>query len=314
MKKSPLWIRLGCMVALCFVVALSMTQSAKAAPTAPGYIVRAVLPENQLEPLSYFSLLTPPGHSQTLEVEVENHLSEPLTVHVAITDAQTTSGGVIVYDATPDAQAGPAQGLSTLLELDAENIQTGPDQPILSMEGNVLTLAPYAAARIPFRLRVPQEALEGQLLGGIVLTKQTDPAAPVQTSFAVQSVYSYAIAVQLQNKTETDIQADFTLQGAALGEQAGYPVLEVSVQNGAPLVVTGAQLRLRILPRGDGEPLLDKENGHVSMAPHSRMSYTISLGADEPLPPGEYDVLVDLTYQGHTTTMQTSLLVEDVSP
>lgn len=308
MNKRKHKFRLAGLVMLCLAL-VSPGLPAALAETAPGFVVRAVLPENQMDTQSYFSLLTPPGHEQTLEVEAENHLSQAITLKVEVTGAYSGPYGIIVYENRDEAMPDGKKALPDLLSLNLGGLRPDPQGPILAVEENRITLAPGASVRFSFDLRLPEGPLDGQLLGGIKVTRMDDPAqVPVASSFAIGSLYSYAIAVQLQSRSGLALASNIALREVSLSEQAGFSALVVSLDNRAAKVMTGAEFRVR-LQNESGELLLDQINPRVSMAPYTSMPYTITLPVDMYLAPGAYPVTIDLTHEGQTQTLEAMLQV-----
>lgn len=317
MKKNPsnnhrFLARLLGVVMLSLALLASVSRGAMAAPVSPGFTVRAILPENQMTEQSYFHLLTPPAGAQQLELEVRNLLGEPLALQVQVTQAHTGDHGVIAYE----NRAGTApDGVAAWLRLEAEEIPVGRDQSVLSIEEDVLTLAPNTTLRLPFALEMPEQPLEGHVLGGIVLTKlEEEDEQAFTTSFAVGSRYSYAIAVQLQSQRNLSIQPAFSLAEVRLEERAGFPVLIAEIDNETPLVVSGSTLRVRLYPQGaDQEPLVDTGAQRFAMTPASGMDYTVSLPTDLHLAGGLYRVVLDIESQDLQFALEATLPVPDAS-
>lgn len=296
-------------LALCLLLLAPSLAIAQDAPESAGYTVRAILPENQLEAQSYFSLLTQPGQTQTIEVEVENHQADPLTLKIEVTDAYTSRHGVIAYGASTDEPRG--QTLPDMLQLALNPLAVGTDPGLLFLQDDQLTIAPNAVVRIPFQLTMLDTPLEGQVLGGIVLTQADATSETEASSFAIRNVFSHAIAVQLQQQETQDMQPDFALDAAAMEQTAGYPALSLSLRNNMPLVISGATLNVRVFARDEQQALLEKSGLRISMAPDSAMDYIVPLGDDEALSPGTYNMQVEVTFAGWTQGLLIPLVVED---
>lgn len=273
-----------------------------------GYTARAILPDSQLDSdAGYFNLLALPEQPQVLHVEVTNHLDEPITILVEVGDATTNQNGLIAYS----GGARQENGLSSYLTLREEDLAIGPEEGILARDGMRFTLAPHATVRFPFDLLVP-DALVGQVLGGIVLSRiEEAPAADAGASMAIRSVYSYAIAVQLQSEEAPQVTPDFTLLSAEPSSVAGLDALATTLRNGAPVVAAGASLDLRVIAEGADTPLLDIEGVRVSMAPLSTMAFTRALPDGVALAPGRYTVYVDIALNGTQWSMQIPM---DINP
>lgn len=276
-----------------------------------GFAVHADLPEDQLTSSGYFHLLTAPGERRNLHVQVRNESPEEITVRVEINDAATTSGGAIVYTGVGDgADTNAAPDTLTLRDVAAfrgDLLEVGPDKPVRQVEDGLVTLAPYAHSAITIEITMPDAPLQGHLLGGIVISK-LDQAEPAGQAIEIRSVYSYAIAVQLQGEAEPGIAPDFALRGAHLATLAGFDALVASIDNLAPLVISGIRMQLMITPEGEGQPVWQYTTV-VSMSPDAGMDYAAVLNLDTPLAPGRYTVAAVLAYGDQVWTLQTPLEV-----
>lgn len=310
MKRQKFHTRLGAaLLALCLCVALPAFGEDMGGTSSVGFTVRACLPSNQLGDGSYFNLLIHPYDRQVVEIEIVNQLDEPLTVSISINDATTNQNGLIVYpEGDADATYDPLQ-LSALAMLRLDSLQTDPNVTLL--DGHRVIIAPRASVRVPIEIVMPEQPIVGQLLGGIVVTKLDEAPAAAGASFAVRSVYTYAIALQLQSETEHAFAPDIAIGEAQLTSVAGWDALTVSLHNNAPLVITGAQLGLRVMEPGTQAVLFALQRERVSLSPLATLPFTATLPEDMGLTPGRYTVAVDWIYDGQTTSMQTELVIED---
>lgn len=308
------------LIGLC-AVALSLTiesmssraeQGAAEAFDAVGYTVRAIRPQNQLDDSGYFNLLMQPGQRQIVEVEVCNNLPAPLKLSIEIHGAYTNQNGLIAYasgDDTGRTAAVPFEALASILE---HRVEVGDGHDVLAVEDGVWTLAPHAVVRIPVEIVMPKEPPDGQLLGGIVLSRMEDAQQAQTASFAVRSVYSYVIAIQLQSEPSLDIAPVFSIVRVEPDRVAGWDTLTVSIWNEAPIVITGAQLRVRIYADGVDAPLVDVTRERISMAPSSILPYSVTLPEGKLPPPATYAAQVELTYGGHTVSMRADFVLPDL--
>lgn len=293
----------------------AMATSGQASNNNPiGFSARPILPENQLGDAGYFSLLTAPGTSQTIEIEISNHLDEPITIEVAVRDAQTSQSGVISYQNNQENSAPPLSGagLSSIASIDWESLAAHHNPNILDLQGNsnTITLAPNSAIRVPILIAAPIEPLEGHTLGGISVTRTQEAQGADQMAFAVRSVYSYVIALQLQSEREPDIKPNFSLESVMVSSMAGFPAIIAHIANNAPLTVTGAALRLCLYKDGAESPILDISQDCIAMAPYSLLPYGALLPGEMPLAPGSYAIVLYWTFQGQTIILESHMTVE----
>lgn len=307
-------------IGLC-AVALSLTlgrmpsraeQGAAEAFDTVGYTVHAIQPQNQLDDSGYFNLLMQPGQRQIVEVEVCNNLPAPLKLSIGIHGAYTNQNGLIAYAAGDNTGRTAAVPFETLASIREDRIEVGDGHNVLAVEDDIWTLAPHAVVRIPVEIVMPKEPPDGQLLGGIVLSRVKDAQQAQTASFAVRSVYSYVIAMQLQSDPSSDIAPVFSIVHVMPGRVAGWDTLAVSIWNEAPIVITGAQLRVRIYADGADAPLVDVTQERVSMAPSSILPYSVALPEGKLPLPGTYMAQAELTYGGHTVSMQMDFVLPDL--
>lgn len=300
MKKRNTFVAILAL-AVCLCAALPSLGSAEEATHPVGFTAKAILPDNQLGNGSYFNLLIGPSKQQTIEVQLDNHLSEPLTVSIAVYDAHTNQNGLIAYTGeVADASGAKPWAVSA--------IATPLGVP--AADGTLrITLGPLESIRLPIALATPDMPLDGQTLGGIVITKVESAAEQENGAFAVRSTYSYAIALQLQSTQVLDTQPEVALLSAAKTSVVGWDALSVAIENRSPLVISGASIHLLVYPQGSEQPVLDITNTKVSMAPSSIMPYTAMLPEGKTLAPGQYTAQVDWTYGGETTTLEINFTI-----
>lgn len=279
-----------------------------------GYSARAILPEQQIPGVTgYFNLLMGPESRQMIEVEVTNHLPRPVRISVAVTNAGTSPNGLITYMGTEASGDAARLNLEDLVTFRDDLLTVGPEEAILALDGLEMILAPNVTVKLPFEVAVADEDILGQVLGGIVLLRlpfEEEETAEV-SAMAIRSQYSYAIAVQLQSKLEPDIAPHFSLQWAGMTAVAGLDAVQVTLRNEAPLVITGANLRVQVFAAGEDTPILDVTKERVAMAPGSAMPFTSVWPEGVKLEPGEYTVTVDMAYDGETWHQSTVLSVQN---
>lgn len=310
MKKRTFFARaaLALLAGLMLMSASSGVGESTANPV--GFTVKAILTGAQRRDVSYFDLIVAPATEHTIEIEVQNHLSEPLTLEITLNDATSNSNGLISYNEAADEKA-EADGFAALADMALETLPVGEGEAILAVQENRIVLAAGASARIPVVITAPDEPIDGQLLGGIVVTRIDEDESEGASAMAVKSVYSYALAVQLQSDAQVDVEPAFSLNAVEASSIAGWPGLTVSIKNEAPLVVTGARMRLRLYAVGEGAPLLDEVRGPISMAPRSVLPYALVLPDGLTLAPGDYRLVVDWTYDDHTREMEAVFSVSE---
>lgn len=288
-----------------------------------GFVVSAVLPENQRQNVSYFDLLVSPSMRQTIGVRVENKTEGSLTFDIELNNAYSNPNGMIVYtrpEDAPRAQDGMAltteniPTMTTIAQFDLETMKQQEGNKVLALEGNRVTIAPHCAVTVPILLALPEKDIAGQVLGGVVVTRVDEPTEKAGNAFTIKSLYSYTIALQLQ-ETESmdDIVPAFELISAAPSSVVGFPALTVNIENEVPLVISDAGLRLRVYTEGESVPVIDEQKERISMAPLSTMPFTILLPDKQTLAPGTYHVDLAWQYEGQATSMTTAFSIPETN-
>lgn len=313
MKKAFLSVWRALLLLLVGLAMLAPAPGLAEEPGNPvGFSVRAVLPENQLSDVAYFDLILGPSEEQTVEIEIENHLNEPLTLDIALHDASTNPNGLIRYAPDPDAAvegARAAQWITSIAGIRLDLLASGDGDAVLSVDGNRIVLAAYATVRVPITISTPKQRIVGQLLGGIVVTRVDADDEGKAAAFAVRSVYNYAIALALQAGDTTGIKPSVILDFASPSSVAGWPSLTVAIRNDEPLIIVNARMTLRVYPQGEADALLQETKERIGMAPHSTLHYALMLPDGMPLPPGDYRLVLEWEYENTTQTMETAFTI-----
>lgn len=315
MKKTLRSVMTALLV-LCMLAASSLAAAplvnAEGAMQAIGFAVHAILPDNQRDTKGYFDLTMTPSQSQVLEVSVINEMETPLVVTVEINNASSNPNGLIVYPSADTRDETLVTALTDIASLRTDLMTIGPDHPIQSLEDGRLTIAPGTTAIVPIGLQMPKTPLAGQILGGIVVSKVNAEEGAQIASMAVSSVYSYAIAVQLQEAGEPPAP-EFVLLSAEPGTVAGWNAVTVNLHNPQARVVTGAQARVQVRS-STGETVLDHQANRVAMAPNSLLPYTVTYPTGASPEPGDYTASVEWTYGSTVWNMETELVIPVTTP
>lgn len=309
MRVSKNHIGAAILAAVLCLPAIAPAALASEAYHAIGFVAHAIHPDNQIDDSGYYNLLMEPGQAQTIEVEVVNQLDEAIDVSITLSNATSNPNGLISYVPGDTRDESLLVGLTDIASIRTDLLQHGPKEDILLIEGNVLTIAPGRTIRVPIALQMPAESLAGQMLGGVTVSRIRPRSEAQETTLEIHSVYSYALAIQLQERIDHGIAPAFSLLSADIATVAGWDALVVNVYNPVPLVIAGAQLSIVVEDSAGSTPVLAHEVERFAMAPNSVMPYTIVFADGEPLPSGEYTVNVTLVYDGTPWSMRTTLAV-----
>lgn len=129
---------------------------------AAGYTVESIIPENQFDKKrTFFYLNMEPSQKQTIQVKVISTQKEPVTVHVAVHDAVSSSVGAIDY-----AQEKPKLDKSL----------KDPITSFVKVKDGVkeVTVQNYEEKIVEFEIEMPKEAFSGVKLGSVRFLRKAD--------------------------------------------------------------------------------------------------------------------------------------------
>lgn len=257
------------------------------------YSVRAILPDNQVDPtVTYFDLEMEPGSTQALQVEVFNSSNEEITVLVDTNFGATNSNGVITYD-------GSIEEYDETMEL--------PFDEISEVYGEELTIAPQDSTRAVIDVKIPKEGFHGELLGGIHFLLEPEEEEDQESAVGFQNAYAYVIGVNIVQAEldEEELDEDSPLREAAnkLSVEEITPEIELeSVEatlinhrtgvdalftNKTPVIIDDLEFQAQITPSGEEEVLHERVVEDFSVAPNNLFRFPVDY-QNAPLEPGNY--------------------------
>ncbi len=236
-----------------------------------GYSVQAVLPENQRDNgATYFDLLVEGGSSYPLEVQIFNHEDEELTVNVTPTTSSTNQNGLIVYE-------------------EQESYDDSLKYPIsefVTIEEPTVTIPANETATVEMTLTIPDEKLEGFLLGGILIQKESSQDND-QEGVQIQNEYAYVIGLQA-TMDEQVVESNLNLKGLR-PELVNYRTAVIAeLQNDQPVIMNGVDIEAEVFKENDLDEVFKTasiEDGQF--APNSTMEFVIDW-ENQYLEPGDY--------------------------
>ena len=131
------------------VLVLCLTPAVSANESALDFRVVPAPSSEVSEGGDYFVLSTEPGGVETQAVDVSNPSTKPLTVRLAAVDAATAQMGGVDYG--------------------AEQLPTKATGSWISLDQELVELAPGASKEVAFQVAVPSDADSGVHLGGVVV-------------------------------------------------------------------------------------------------------------------------------------------------
>jgi len=257
-----------------------------------GYSVQAHLPDNQLnESHTYFDLQMEPEQKQQLSVVIYNNEKEDITVRTAVHNASTNSNGLVVYEEREE--------LDPSLEV--------PLTDVLTLEADEVVVPAGKSKTVTAELKMPEEEYDGIILGGFHFEKVMDEEESAE-GVNLQNKYSYVIGVQL-TENDNEVLPDLHLNSIKPELVNHRTAVVAALQNSAPILVKDLTINAEIFKKGEKEPLKEKKQEQINMAPNSTMNFTIDW-ENKALDPGDYILKMKATDQSETWEWEEPFVIE----
>ncbi|WP_438732134.1 DUF916 and DUF3324 domain-containing protein [Enterococcus sp. AZ128] len=270
-------------ISLCFPL---FAQAEEESQGPAGYTVESVLPENQFDKRrTFFYLKMEPSQKQTIQVKVISTQKEPVTVHVAVHDAVSSSVGAIDY-----AQDKPK----------LDNSLKQPITSFVNVKDNVkeVTVKNYEEKIVDFEINMPKDAFSGVKLGSVRFLRKADDKDKKKTGLVPE--YARVIALMLTEDEETfNHGADLHLKKVDVTVSHGRKVVAANIQNNQPKVLQDMKINGVIKKKGEKKTFVKHEMEKFSVAPNSNFDFEIPLGLERFLP-GTYVFTGTATGDGRT--------------
>ncbi|BBM16337.1 DUF916 and DUF3324 domain-containing protein [Enterococcus mundtii] len=221
----------------------------------------------------YFHLTLAPDAIEKLTLKLQNANAEAKKIKITPHTAYTNVMGVVEYGQDAE-KADPTlkYSLDELIE-----------QP------EIIELAGNETKTVTLDLKMPKEAFEGFLAGGLRIeevkedtTEETSDGEGV----AIQNEFAYIIGVVVSNKQDA-VQPDLDLLDV-FADQLNYRnVISANLQNFTPTFVNRLEVEATVQKVGEEEILYQASQEQMQMAPNSNFNFPISLEGDR-FRSGEY--------------------------
>jgi hypothetical protein len=183
--------------------------------TDSAYSVSANIPEEQTnKDVSYFDLTVAPNDTRELSIHLSNVGEKDSVFEIEINNAATNTNGVIDYN-------------QSSFKKDAFAKYTISD--VLTTDATEVTVKAGEAKNVYFHLKMPKEALDGILLGGIHVSKQDNQSEKVSGT-AIRNKYAYVVGVELRNNSNP-VTPDLKLLSVKAGLQSSSATIFAHLQN-----------------------------------------------------------------------------------
>lgn len=233
------------------------------------FTVKTIIPGNQLDKeKTYFDLRIAPGEEQDLELVIKNNSPEQKTVAASAHSATTNDNGVVEYgEAEKQADRSLRYKMSELLQLEEK-----------------VVIEAHAEKTVKAHLKVPAEAFDGILLGGLTFSEEV-PAGSGESAM-IDNQYAYCIGVVLSENDKV-IEPDLKLANVQAGQENYRNVIQANLQNDQPAMIQKLAVKGAVYQKGQAEALYSADNQELKMAPNSNFNFNIPLNGEQ-LAAGSY--------------------------
>ncbi|EOJ68418.1 DUF916 and DUF3324 domain-containing protein [Enterococcus faecalis] len=236
--------------------------------TGANFSVAPVLPENQIEDVSYFSLSPIFNQAQKIDVTVYNSSTKDVTVTCDVANATTNDNGMPNYQITDKKR-------DSSLKLGFSDIAHVIEPTI--------TLKSGENKKVTVEINYPNQ-LNGTMLGGLTFKEITEKNSKNK---GVTNRYLYSIAVKINGEISTEKKS--IKLNEVIPEQRNYRnYIHANLQNPTSSIIKKLDVKATVTNEKSGTTY-KSESTNLKMAPNSNFNYGISLG-ETALKPGKYKI------------------------
>lgn len=252
-----------------------------------NFSIAPVLPDNQIEDVSYFSLAPILNQAQKLDVTVYNSSTKDITVTCDVADATTNDNGMPNYQLTNKKRDSSLKlGFSDIAHV---------------IEPTV-TLKSGENKKVTIEINYPKQ-LKGTLLGGLTFKEVTEKSPKNE---GVTNRYLYSIAVKI-NGTPSNENKSVKLN-EVIPEQRNYRnYIHANIQNPTSSIIKTLNVKAVVTSKKNGTTY-KSESTNLKMAPNSNFNYGVSLG-ETALKPGKYEIELTGSADGKEFSFKKNLAI-----
>ncbi|MGY3702822.1 hypothetical protein BW731_05045 [Vagococcus martis] len=239
-----------------------------------GFTVEPIIPDNQLDKdASYYHLVVEPDKEQEISVKVKSLSENPVTVDLGLTNAVTSSAGIIDY-----GQEKPV--LDESLKVPLTTMVTIPK------DEQHITVKNFEEKIVKIKIHPPKEAFSGIKLGAITFMKSDDK--DTKKKAGISNRYGYKVGLLLsEDRTAYNEDADLKLKSIKPGLDNGSKVINIKFQNPEPKILPRLTIQAKMTEKGSKTVIKELKMTDRSLAPNSNFDFGIPWGMD-PIKPGKY--------------------------
>lgn len=222
--------------------------------------VEPKFPASQIDgSTSYFDLNLPPGETDQLELVLQNDSEKSINVKITPHTAYTNVNGVVEYGKN-------AEEVDPTLVHSLDELIENPD---------IIRLGPNETQTIQLDIKMPGEAFEGILAGGIRIEEvrpEEELDGEQEEGLAIKNEFSYVVGVVVSNN-RFSITSDLELIDVFASQLNYRNVFSATIQNYLATFTNQLDVNAVIREKGKEEILYTAEQSGIQMAPNSHMHF-----------------------------------------
>lgn len=241
--------------------------------TMGGYSVEGIPNTHQVDlNAGYFDLSEQPGEKDQLKVKLVNNSDKDKSLKVTVTNGNTNSNGIVDY--TGDSK-------------DHSSLKT-PLTSILKATQDTVTVPKHSEVETTLELSMPKEKFEGIILGGIVISDDTE-SNKKSDGMSMGNIYNYTLGVVIRNNAKTEVYKNVSVELETIETKLDYgkKVVQVNFLNPNPYILGEATVEGKILDEESGKVLQEQAKDKVVIAPNSVYPFQFDWQKEE-IKPGNY--------------------------
>ncbi|MCI1903476.1 MAG: DUF3324 domain-containing protein [Enterococcaceae bacterium] len=217
---------------------------------------------------SFFDLAVKPDEELDLSFDIINSSGKEQTFDIAVNPAYTNDAGQIDYvDSDHKRDATLKVDLAKIADYE-----------------KAATVAAGETKTVPLKIKVPAEAFQGEVLGGIHVTRRT--AEGEQEGAQLVNKFAYVIGLKM-TENETAIKRDLKLLDVNAGLSYHHTSVKAQMQNPEPTAMGHLEFDAKVTKKGSDKVIKEQKSKDLSMAPNSSFDYVIDWKNQE-LEAGDY--------------------------
>ncbi|MEH3053767.1 MAG: DUF916 domain-containing protein [Patulibacter minatonensis] len=292
LRLAPAWLLAVVAVLLSTALGASPTGAATAenevntgrAPLIGGFSARALGPNGEVTPQTYFDLEMDPGDTYDGEIQVTNAADSFVRLRVDSVDGLTGSTSGTVYANRTDPRTETSQWIT-------------PRKKALRLKAD-------SARTLRFSIKVPNDATPGDHVGAVAFQRILQPQK--KGEFAVRQVLRVAVAVQIRVKGPAEAQLG--IGGMTLKALGGtqIPSVTIELQNTGQLLCRPT-LAVTLSKGGEGLGTVSRQLDTILAG--DTIQYPLPW--PKPLDTGDYEVKAATTGCGKPAEREASVKLEN---